>query len=172
MITVSFRVLGLYFGSYPNDPNSVTGEIKVEVQDNPTVYDVMKAVVRKADAGDIPGVKFFSFTPLFPQGEEEIDRIIVEFTQPPRRNRPYAEGTYVLEDSTSTNPNRTLQYYIVDPTGVQKNRNNKTKTFATAPDADIVDGDTVIWRQVSICVGPNGSFRARSVAERALRSLR
>jgi hypothetical protein len=172
MITVSLRVLGIYFGSYPGDPNSVTGEVQVMVQEKPTVFDIMREVVRKADANAIPGVKFFGFTPLYPQGDEEINSITVEFTIPPRKDRPYVEGTYVLEDSKSTNPNRVLQYYIVDSTGVQKNRNNRTKPFAATPDVDIVDGDTVIWRQVSICVGPNGGFRARSVAERGLRSLR
>lgn len=171
MINVKFRVLGIYFGSYPGDADSVTGEIAVDVADNPTVYDIMKAVAIKAAAGGVPGVRLFGFTPIFAAPEQEIDSITVEFTEPPRRRRPYAEGIYILEDSKSTNPNRVLQYYIVDPTGVQKNRNNRTATFTCPPDAQILDGDTVIWRQVSICVGPNGSFRTKSLAQRGLETM-
>jgi hypothetical protein len=171
MINVKFRVLGIYFGSYPGDADSVTGEIAVDVADNPTVYDVMKAVAIKAAAGVIPGVRLFGFTPIFAAPGQEIDSITVEFTEPPRRDRPYAEGIYILEDSKTTNPNRVLQYYIVDPKGVQKNRNNRTATFTSPPDAQILDGDTVIWRQVSISVGPNGSFRAKSLAQRGLETM-
>jgi hypothetical protein len=171
MINVKFRVIGIYFGSTPNDEDSVTKEILVSVAENPTVYDVMKAVVIKAVAGGIPGVRLFGFTPVFAAPGQEIDSITVEFTEPPRRDRPYAEGTYVLEDSKSTNPNRVLQYYIVNADGVQKNRNNKTATFTSAPDAEIEDGDTVIWRQVSICVGPNGSYRTKSIAQRGVETM-
>ena len=171
MITVSFRVLGIYFGSYPDDQHSTTGEIKVEVADNPTVYDVMKAVAIKAAAGSIPGVRLFGFSPNLAMPGQEIDKIIVEFTEPPRRNRPYTDGIYILEDSTSTNPNRVLQYYIVSPDGRQKNRNNRTARFTCPPDATIENGDTVVWRQVSICVGPNGSYRAKSLAQRGLETM-
>jgi hypothetical protein len=171
MINVKFRVLGIYFGSYAGDANSVTGEIAVAVADNPTVYDVMKAVAIKAAAGGIPGVRLFGFTPIFAAPGQEIDSITVEFAEPPRRDRPYVEGTYILEDSKSNNPNRVLQYYIVDATGVQKNRNNRTATFTSPPDAQILDGDTVIWRQVSICVGPNGSFRSKRLAQRGLETM-
>ena len=171
VINVKFRVLGIYFGSYPGDENSVTREISVDVADNPTVYDVMKAVAIKAASGVIPGVRLFGFTPIFAAPGQEIDSITVEFTEPPRRDRPYAEGTYILEDSKSSNPNRVLQYYIVSPDGVQKNRNNRTAVFTSAPDATILNGDTIIWRQVSICVGPNGSFRAKSLAQRGLETM-
>lgn len=171
MINVKFRVLGIYFGSYPGDENSVTREISVDVADNPTVYDVMKAVAIKAASGVIPGVRLFAFTPIFAAEGQEIDSITVEFTENPRRNRPYAEGTYILEDSKSTNPNRVLQYYIVSPEGVQKNRDNFTAPFTSKPDATILNGDTIIWRQVSICVGPNGSFRAKSLAQRGLETM-
>ncbi len=171
MITVKFRVLGIYFGSYPGDANSVTGEIAVEVIENPTVYDVMKAVAIKAAAGGISGVRLFGFSPVFAAPGQEIDSITVEFTEAPRRNRPYPEGIYVLEDSKSTNPNRVLQYYIVDAAGAQKNRNNNTAVFTSAPDAPIEAGDTIIWRQVSICVGPNGSFRSKSLAQRGLETM-
>jgi hypothetical protein len=173
VINVKFRVLGIYFGSYPGDENSVTGEISVDVADNPRVYDVMKAVAIKAASGVIPGVRLFAFTPIFAAEGQEIDSITVEFTEPPRRreSRPYAEGVYILEDSKSTNPNRVLQYYIVSPEGVQKNRNNFTAPFTSDPDATILNGDTIIWRQVSICVGPNGSFRAKSLAQRGLETM-
>ncbi len=172
MIDVKVRVLGIYFGSNPTDAGSVTKEVTVTVQDNPTVYDVMKAVVMKVAAGGVPGVKLFGFTPWFPDSGQEIDSITVEFSEPPRSDRPYAEGTYVLKDSDSTNPNRVLQYYIVTPSGVQKNRNNKSKRFTETPDAPIENGDTIIWRQVSICVGPNGSFRSTRIAERGLEMMK
>lgn len=171
MIEVSFRVLGIYFGSYPGDANSRTGPIKVQVDDNPTVFDVMRAVAVKAATGGIPGVSLFSFTPTYPVPGQEIDSITVEFNERPRLNRPYEVGMYVLKDSQVTNPNLVLQYYIVDANNVQKNRNNRTAPFTSAPDAVIQDGDTIIWRQVSICVGPNGSFRSRSIAQRGLRSM-
>ncbi len=171
MINVDFRVLGIYFGAYRGDTDSTTGTITVQVNDNPTVYDVMKAVAIKAAAGGIPGVRIFSFTPVFAAPGQEIDSITVEYTSPPRNDRPYEEGIYVLDDSKATNPNRVLQYYIVDVDGRQKNRNNNTAVFTSAPDAQIVDGDTVIWRQVSICVGPNGSFRSKSIAQRGVETM-
>ena len=171
MINVNFRIVGIYFGSYPGDTNSVTGPITVQVVDNPTVYDVMKAVAVKATTGGIPGVRIFSFSPTFPSSGQDIDNLVVEYTTPPRLDRPYPEGIYILEDSRSTNPNKVLQYYVVDATGVQKNRNNNTAPFSGAPDAAIAEGDTIIWRQVSICVGPNGSFRAKALAQRGLAKM-
>ena len=174
MINVNFRIVGIYFGSYEGDTGSTTKTITVQVADTPappTVYDVMRAVAVKAATGGIPGVSMFSFSPPFPSSGQDLADLTVEYTTKPRSDRPYPEGMYILEDSRSTNPNKVLQYYIVDSAGVQKNRNNNTAPFSGSPDAVIAEGDTIIWRQVSICVGPNGSFRARSIAQRGLANM-
>jgi hypothetical protein len=172
MINVKFRVVGIYLGCFPGDPNSSTGQITVQVNDNPTVYDVMKAVALKVASGGFPGVELFGFNPSPASQGQEIQSISVEYSVKPRKNRPYAPGVYILEDSRGSNPNRVLQYYIMDANGVQKNRNNDTAVFTLPPDVPIVDGDTVLWRQVSICMGPNGGFRSTSLAKRSLERMK
>jgi len=172
MINVHFRVVGIYFGCNPGDSNSATGQITVQVQDKPTVYDVMKAVAIKVASGSVPGVNLFGFQPSPAAVGAEVHSISVEYSVPPRANRPYPPGIYILEDSKTSNPNQVLQYYIIDSNGVQKNRNNDTAVFTLPPDVEILDGDTVLWRQVSICNGPNGGFRSRSIAKRSLEMMR
>jgi hypothetical protein len=173
MITVNFRVVGVFFGCFPGDEGSVIGPISVQVKEAPTVFEVMRAVALKVANGDYPGVDFFDFSPSSGVRGEEIQSIRVKYSVGPRRDNPYyTPGVYVLEDTVGSNPNQVLQYYIVSPDGVQKNRNNSTRVFTAQPDAAIENGDTVIWRQVSICRGPNGGSRAISAAKRSLEAMR
>ena len=163
---IGFRVTGMYLGA----SDSVTGEIRVDIdKDNPTVYDVMVAVVHKVKNGDVPGVSEFSFTPTFPRPKDGLDSITVNYTQPPKTQ--YSPGTYFLADTESGNPAQVFQYYIFDKDFKQKNNNGVSKRFNEAPDKPIVEGDTIVWRQLSILQGPIESPRVKRRLAREFAAL-
>ena len=171
MINVNFRVVGIYFGCYPGDADSTTGQITVQVNDNPTVYDVMKAVAQKVEDGAIPGVESFGFTPSPAYPDQSINSIIAKYSENPRKNRDYGPGVYVLEEANGSNPSQVLQYYIISENGVQTNNHNEHTPFTNFPEVPIGDGDTIIWRQVSICIGPNGGYRSANRAKSGLAKM-
>lgn len=164
MINVNFRVVGMYLGS--NKANA-DRSVVVEVEDNPSVFDVMKAVAKKYANGNDAKIDFFSFTPTNPSPGEDIVTIFVNYKEAPIEGR--APGLYVLSDSSSTNPITTFQYYIFDQDFVQKNNNNSFIPFSEKPEpeSEIKNGYSVIIRQVSILTGPNN---ARLLASRASRA--
>ena len=164
---VGFRVTGMYFGA----GDSVTDTIRVDVpNDNPTVYDVMVEVVKKVNAGGVPGVGGFTFDPIFPSDMDSLNSITVEYSAAPKS--PYNEGIYFLQENKMSNPIHVFQYYIFDAEFKQKNNNNQTANFNAPPDAPIVDNDIVIWRQVAIMQGANGFRRVRADMSRAMQGLK
>ena len=151
-INVNFRVVGLYLGRNRANQN---GAVVVEVDNHPTVFDIMQKVSVMAANGGISGVDLFSFTPTRPGPTEDINDIFVRFTEPPRSH--LNAGLYFLSDSLFGNPITTFQYYIFNHSFVQLNTNNTTAPFAGPPDVAIEDGYTVIIRQVGILTGPNSN---------------
>lgn len=150
-INVNFRVVGMYLGAnFATDPDAVV----VKVPENPTVFQIMKAVAQKATYGEIDKIDRFSFNPSNPSVGEDLSCIFINFTQKPKDNRPYGAGLYILSDNLISNPITTFQYYIHDNEFRQLNVNNKSKKFSEQPDVPILDGYTVIVRQVAILINP------------------
>lgn len=92
------------------------------------------------------------FTPANPSNNDSLNAIYAVFKSNPRPHRD--AGMYGLIDNSTTNPYKTLQYYIYDKNFVQKNNNGSTQKFWQHPDVPILDGYTVVIRQVSILTGP------------------
>jgi hypothetical protein len=154
---VNFRITGMYFGR--NKITDIGSKFKnthviVEVNDNPTVLDIMKACSIEAFHGKIDNVEFFSFSPTNPAKHETISSIYIKYKNAPKNNRP--AGLYVLNDESTTNRTITFQYYIYDQNFKQLNNNNFTKSFNEKPEnfCEIKDGYSVIIRQVVILTAP------------------
>ena len=161
MINVNFRVTGMYLGASDNiSPKNKERFLTVEVKENPTVLDIMKAVSKKASFGLIPNVEFFVFSPSTPSVNDSINAIYVKYKNDLNKN--LKAGLYVLQDNFQTNPITTFQYYIYDENFKQLNNNNRSKTFGDHPDEEIKDQYTVIIRQVSILTGDRKSTRLNS----------
>ncbi|MEM1206924.1 MAG: hypothetical protein AAGN66_27070 [Acidobacteriota bacterium] len=151
----------MYFGS----ANSVTETVTVEVDDNPTVAQIMTEVARKTATGGVPGVSQFSFSPLTPAPGEDLNSITVNYTDPPKRGLP--PGNYFLGTDLAGNPQEIWQYYIFNKGFEQVNRNNNFIPFSDPPEQPIEDGYTVIWRRVSILTGPSQSRFVDSRSKKA-----
>lgn len=149
MIKVNFRVTGIYVG---NTNKGQPGYLTVEVNENPTVFDIMKTVSSMASNGGISGMEAFVFSPSNPTENDTISAICVKFSTPPRVGKK--PGIYALQDNATNNPLTTFQYYIFDENFRQLNNNGFSKKFSQAPDAEIKEGYTVIIRQISIMTEP------------------
>jgi hypothetical protein len=151
MITVNFRVTGIYVG---NTKKGEPGFLSVDVHDNPTVFDVMKAVSAKVKSNPSLGIEAFVFSPSNNTTDATISAIYVKFSAPPRRGKK--TGIYALQDNATTNPLTTFQYYIYDENFRQLNNNGFSRKFTQQPDpgAEIRNGYTVIIRQISIMTEP------------------
>ncbi len=166
-ITVNVRVVGIYLG------NSVT-PVRVTVNDNPTVAEIMTEVAFAASRGQIPNVFGFTYSPFNPprNSNVDMDSATVGFNNSFRSpsGTPLPGGVYQLRDADG-NPSTVLQYYLFDTNFVQVNRNNQFIPFSNVlpPELQIQDGWTVIWRQVSIATGP---IQSAKLAARAKRSFK
>lgn len=178
---VNFRIVGIYLGSVPGKPpdKNTTGDIKVLLFDNnPTVKDVMNAVQREANQGNITGVSGFRYsTKTMSSGRQILDRVEVDYTQSPKPSRGYADGTYVLQQQINQDPQQVFQYYIydVEPRGGQgradavrrKNTDNNFIGFNRQPKNSINDGDYVVWRLLTIRTEPESPMPEPSEGSRA-----
>lgn len=148
MIKVNFRVTGIYVG---NTKKGEPGYLSVTVNDNPTVFDIMKTVSLIAGTPN-QNMESFVFSPSNPSENDTISAIYVKFLAPPRSGKK--AGIYALQDNATTNPLTTFQYYIYDENFRQLNNNGFSKKFSQKPDAEIKEGYTVIIRQISIMTEP------------------
>jgi hypothetical protein len=167
LTVVNFRIVGVYLGSVPGRPpdKNTTGDVQVLVFDNdPTVKDVVDAVEREANQGNITGVNGFRYdVKTMSNGSQILDRVEVDYTQSPKPSRGYAAGTYVLQQQLNQDPQRVFQYYIydVEPRSGQadavrrKNTDNSFIGFNRQPSNSINDGDYVVWRLLTIRTEPD-----------------
>jgi hypothetical protein len=165
-ITVFFRVVGVYFGSVPGDPpnKNVTEDIPLTVPENPTVKRVTQEAHLEAQRGNISGVNSFHFSTTTVSGNTQLlDQVHVGYSKPPKNNRNYPPGLYSLKQNLNSNPQRVFQYYHYDvrpkgegqpPDLLRKNTNNDFVPFDQKPTDEIVDGDYICWRLVSIDTQP------------------
>ncbi len=84
LTVVNFRIVGVYLGSVPGWPpdKNTTGDVQVLVFDNdPTVKDVVNAVEREANQGNITGVNGFRYdVKTMSNGSQIFDRVEVDYT--------------------------------------------------------------------------------------------
>ncbi len=165
IISVNFRIVGLYFGSVPGKPpnKNTTGDVSVLLVGNPTVKDVVDAVQRKANQGNVTGVSGFRYqTKTVSGGRQILDRVEIDYTQSPKPSRGYPAGTYVLQQQLNQDPQRVFQYYIYDVKARsgqsdavrRKNTDNSFISFDQNPKNNINSGDYVVWRLLTIRTEP------------------
>jgi hypothetical protein len=154
MIKVNFKVTGLYLGINRPSKYNQNPQVLVDVNANPSVYDIMQAASIKINSGAVPSVTSFVFTPAQPLGSEDLAAIFVTYDDSRADKRD--AGTYMLKDEYSSNITSTFQYYIYDENFKQLNIDNKFMPFNLPPEqaAEIKDGYTVVIRQVNIANGP------------------
>ncbi|MDJ0837877.1 MAG: hypothetical protein QNK37_15275 [Acidobacteriota bacterium] len=164
---VNFRVVGLYFGwSGTNTSPNTSGPVTVDF-DGSTVQDLMAAATIKVAGGGVPGVLGFAYTPTAPSPPSDINKIIVVYDKGgPKKGGHLPGGTWVLEDSLTSQPQRVFQYYIFDENFTQLNRNGEFKPFTDPPAVPIPDNGYVIIRQVCIATAPVGGGRSSALAKR------
>lgn len=166
LTVVNFRIVGVYLGSVPGTPpdKNATGDVTVHVFDNdPSVKQVVDAVERTANRGNITGVSGFRYsTRTTSNGDQILDEVAVDYTQSPKPRRGYPAGTYALRQQLNQDPQRVFQYYVydVEPRSGQadaverKNTDNTFVPFNRAPTNGIDDGDYVVWRLLTIRTEP------------------
>jgi len=170
---IKLRVVGAFFGASPGVGQNVltdkfsgtNGEVVLDLPDVPgvTIADVMKKASADAAAGLIPNVSVFNYSPNAPLPGEGLKEITIVYTKLPPKVNGTGPGPYVLKLSDSTElTSHELQYYHYREQGsdyVQLNKNNVTSAFCVPPESPLVDGDSIVWRQVTILFNVNGNPR-------------
>jgi hypothetical protein len=170
---IKLRVVGAFFGASPGVGQNVSmdkfsgtnGEVVLDLPDVPnlTIADVMKKASADAAAGLIPNVSVFTYSPNNPASGEGLKEIIIVYTKKPPQVNPLGTGPYVfkLTDSAGLTSHE-LQYYHYRQKGtdyVQLNKNNVTSSFSDEPESPLINGDSIVWRQVTILFNANGNPR-------------
>ena len=176
---IKLRVVGAFFGASPGvgqgvstDPFSGTdGEVVLDLPDGAgvTVADVMAKASADAAAGLIPNVAAFTYTPTNPLPGQFLKEITIVYTKLPPKVTGTGPGPYVLKlvDSAAALASHELQYYHYrerESDYIQLNKNNVTTTFGEPPQEPLVDGDSIVWRQVTILFNVNGNPRDKVFA--------
>ena len=171
---IKLRVVGAFFGASPGVGRNVTtdkfsgtnGEVILDLPDGAviTVADVMKKASADAAAGLIPNVSVFNYGPTNPLPGQFLQDITIVYTKLPPKVTGTGPGPYVLKlvDSAVGLASHELQYYHYRESGsdyIQLNKDNVTKTFSESPQTPLVDGDSIVWRQVTILFNVNGNPR-------------
>jgi hypothetical protein len=171
---IKLRVVGAFFGASPgvgqnvmNDKFSGTnGEVILDFPGvaDLTVADVMKKASADAAAGLIPNVSVFNYSPTNPLPGQFLKEITIVYTKLPPMVTGTGPGPYVLKlvDSSVGFASHELQYYHYREQGsdyIQLNKDNVTKTFSEEPQVPLIDGDSIVWRQVTILFNVNGNPR-------------
>jgi hypothetical protein len=169
-INVQLSVTGLYFGT----PSSTNPKFIVPVSigdpfaipPSPptivTVKSVMDKAVKMVAAGKYPNASMFTYTT---NSGGEVQSISVNYTKSPRKPSTSPSplpGLYSLNETLNQPPFDTvLQYYHYRPTKVngksaliQLNIDAVPTLFSNPPTTQIIDGDVIIWRMVTIETGP------------------
>lgn len=162
-VNVNLRVVGIYFGASPTSSkfSGTGGGVVLNVPDNPTVARVMYAAFQDAANGRIQNVNAFNYN-----GYPDCNFIGVSYSKLPPHTSGYKTGnSYVFQLSDSGANAGQLQYYHyreVNGDFVQLNTNNSFIPYIQTPDPKILDGDYIVWRQVSIISQTNGNARVLS----------
>lgn len=139
-IKVNFRVTGMYFGrntAFDNDA------VIVEVDEKPTVLDLLVAAKKLVDNKTFPTIDSFDFC-----DSTNLQSITAKYNVAPHARRNL--GTYTMKEEIIGNKSLVFQYYIYDQDFKQLNNNNRTRAFNQAPDAEIKDQYSVVIRQIVI----------------------
>ena len=142
-MAIGLRVVGIFYRT------------SVEVQGGSgTVKDVLLAA-----QSQITGGTSFSFNVVkSPNGYESPSafRAFYEagFTSQ-ASGISYDEGEYFLAENLNGNPYTVWQYYIVDKDGKVLNRDAGFIPYDDPQKALVEDGQSVVWRLVSILKGPS-----------------
>lgn len=138
-ITVNLRVVGIYFRAQNLVVHTPT----------PCVEDVM--IAASAAYPDFGYIKSSADSTL----KAAYITKTVPFVSEGGSQRK--EGFYYLEDDLGINPIKTWQWYIVKPDGTIFNFGTKFVPFSLTVASggyEVQDGDTIVWRLLSIVTDP------------------
>jgi hypothetical protein len=139
-ITINFRVLGIFFR---------VDNFQV-MKASPTIKDVMDEIVARKPTGEV-----FEYS-ASTDGTLEIAKVIktAPFKSPNKSEIEYPAGTYLIKDNLYANPYQTWQWYLIRDNKTV-NKDNKFTSFGkSTSDYPLQDGDSIIWRCVSIVASP------------------
>lgn len=155
-IEVTLRVVGIQFQK----------KVIVNVA-NPKIKDVLEA----ARGGD----EDFNYVTA-PDGTlyQASARVVKDGTESRSSGIRYQAGLYVLTDGVADETSvTTWQWYQIDKNGVQVNQPNKKVEPFLLQSPDIQNGDTIIWRLVTVATAPtipNNTSSFKNKAEKAKRA--
>jgi len=161
-IHLNFRVLGIYL-DLRNVPIQTEEGVTLTIEG---VMTQLKGLpldnfyqYRNADPSR-PGISGFDFSKSGIDGT--LENVQVRYANPPKGNR--AAGLYMLKDNLSNNPILTWQYYVLARNKQPKNENDDFVAFSNPNTTlQLAEGDTIIWRLVSILTQPvNETERLRA----------
>lgn len=143
-MSISLRVVGIF---YRTSVDLKTG--------SGTVKDVLEAA-----QSQITGGTSFNFSAVVrPDGMESPDTFRAFYESgfmSAASGIYYPEGEYVLSENLSGSPYTVWQYYILDKDGKFINRDAGFVPYDDPVNALVEDGQSVIWRLVSVLAGPTG----------------
>ena len=142
---IKLRVVGIFYRT----------EIELEAKKG-TVKDVLLAA-----QSQISGGTSFSFNVVKgPDGKESPSSFRAFYEAGFKSHASgieYEGGEYFLAENLNGNPYTVWQYYIVDEHGVVLNRDKGFIPYDDEELAVVEDGQSVIWRLVSVLKGPSGT---------------
>lgn len=141
-MAISLRVVGIFYRT------------EVDLKEG-TVKDVLKAAESQITSGTS-----FSFTAVTgTDGTESPDKFRAYYEAPFESKASgieYPAGEYVLSEDLTGSPYTVWQYYILDADGKFINRDKGFVPYDDPVKARVEDGQSVIWRLVSILAAPTG----------------
>jgi hypothetical protein len=152
-IHLNFRVLGIYL-DLRNVPIQTEEGVTLTIEG---VMTQLKSLPLddfyqyRTASPSRPGISDFDFSKSAKDGT--LENVQVRYANPPKGERP--AGLYMLCDSLCSNPILTWQYYVLDINKQPKNENDNFVAFGDPTTTlQLAEGDTIIWRLVSILTQP------------------
>lgn len=141
-MTIGVRVVGIFY------------RFDVELPKGGTVEDVLDAAEAQTTAGTS-----FTYSTVTTRSQTSPNMFRAFYERPfisKASGQEYPSGEYMLAENLHARPAYTVwQYYIFDKDGKFINRNKGFVPFDHPENAFVEDGQSVIWRMVSVLAPPD-----------------
>lgn len=148
-MTIKLRIVGIFYGT----------EVDLG-EDGGTVKDVLIAAQSAVTAGTS-----FTFGTTSFNGFESPSFFRAFYEAPVTSvssGITYPAGEYLLSENLTAKPAYTVwQYYIADKNGTVLNRGKGFVPYDDPVDAKVSDGQSVVWRLLTVLSGPTGDTPPR-----------